>query len=49
MSAATVDLYTDYLISSTQSTTATGLSRLLNGKTRLIYQRCKTVWYDCVL
>jgi hypothetical protein len=31
MSAAIIDLYTDYLISSTQSTTATGLSRLLEG------------------
>jgi hypothetical protein len=31
MSAAIIDFYTDYLISSTQSTTATGLSRLLEG------------------
>ena len=31
MSAAIIDLYTDYLISSTQLTTATGLSRLLEG------------------
>ena len=31
MSAAIIDLYTDYLISSTGATTATGLSRLLEG------------------
>lgn len=27
----TLDLYTDYLVSSTSSTTATGLARLMNG------------------
>ena len=31
MLTCTLDLYTDYLLSSTGPTTATGLSRLLNG------------------
>jgi len=31
MMVCTLDLYTDYLLSSTGPTTATGLSRLLDG------------------
>ena len=31
MQSCTLDLYTDYLLSSTGPTTATGLSRLLEG------------------